>query len=293
MDAPLLIRWHLAAVLMATACSAPAGSPELTITAKPTEVADTGEETAIQVVATDALGKIGKGQVTITSEAGSLRAGAQFDIDAYGMVRTPFTCAIKDDPYCKDVIGVTAVWIVDGKRADATVKVRIIPPPPRPWETDVVWDANASSTSCSGVTPAGAEPCTNNMCAHGFTCVDGLCLLNGGAGGLQYTLRFGQSVDLDLHVVEPSMDAGICEVYWGQKNQTGAISPCGALSSLDLDSNAACTLDNVNIENVIFPTSSPRPPSSGSCRFARVRSPSTTAASSTPPTPTKAARGRA
>jgi hypothetical protein len=259
MNARALSPWALLAALTVAACSAPAGSPEVTITAKPIEIADTGEETTIEVIATDGLGKIGKGQLTITSEAGSLRDGAKFDIDAYGMVRTPFTCAIKDDPYCLDVIGVTAVWIVDGKRGAATVKVKIIPPPPRPWESDVRWDANASSSSCSGMTPAGAEPCTNMMCSHGFSCVDGFCLLNGGAGGLQYTLRFGQSVDLDLHVLEPLADAGVCEVFWLAKNQANAPSTCGAVSSLDLDSNAGCALDNVNIENVIFPNSRARP----------------------------------
>ena len=32
---------------------------------------------------------------------------------------------------------------------------------------------------------------------------------------------------------------------------------CGAYGWLDLDSNPACNLDNVNIENVIYPVSTP------------------------------------
>ena len=252
-----------AALLTAASCSAPGGPPELTVTAKPTEINDVGEETVITVTATDGQGKIGTGKVTITSSAGSLKDGPKFDIDAYGVVRTPFTCAIKDDQYCKDVVDVTAVWLTsDGKRASATIGVKITPPPPPPWENDVVWDAEARTASCSGVTPPSAMPCTNMMCPHGFSCVDGACLLNGGGGGLQYTLRFGQSVDLDLHVLEPAANNSTCEVYWQEKNQVGNLSKCGALSSLDLDSNAGCTLDNVNIENVIFPTNSrARPPS--------------------------------
>jgi hypothetical protein len=93
--------------------------------------------------------------------------------------------------------------------------------------------------------------------------VDGVCLLNGRGGGLQYTLRFGQSVDLDLHVDEPLAAGGVCEVYWADPNRTGRPTTCGATASLDLDSNAGCQLDNVNIENVIFPNTNNARPRSG------------------------------
>lgn len=234
------------------------GEPLLEISARPPEINDQGEETTIRVVATDGQGKVGKGQVTLTSEAGSLKDGPSFDLDAYGVVTAKFSCAASDDPYCKDVVNVTAKWVTDGQRASASTRVTILPPPLPPWENDVVWDANASVVSCSGVGPPNAVPCVDNMCAHGFTCIDGACLLNGFSGGLQYTLRFGQSVDLDLHVVEPVAN-GVCEVYWQQKNKPGNLSQCGAVSSLDLDSNAGCALDRVNIENIIFPNTTPRP----------------------------------
>ena len=73
-------------------------------------------------------------------------------------------------------------------------------------------------------------------------------------------MRLGQWVDLDLHVVEPVADGGVCEVFWLERNNPTNPSTCGALSSLDLDSNAGCSLDNVNIENIIFRSGVARPP---------------------------------
>ena len=77
-------------------------------------------------------------------------------------------------------------------------------------------------------------------CNPGFHCQGGRCALNGGNGPIQVTLRWGQGEDLDLHVTEPG-----CEVYYGNR------SGCGG-GKLDLDSNAGCSLDNVDIENVIY-----------------------------------------
>jgi hypothetical protein len=86
-------------------------------------------------------------------------------------------------------------------------------------------------------------------CNRGFHCQNGVCQLNGGGGPIQVTLHWGQGVDLDLHVIEPSG----CEVYYGDTNRPAGTSSCGAVGSLDLDSNPGCSLDNVDIENVIYP----------------------------------------
>ena len=83
----------------------------------------------------------------------------------------------------------------------------------------------------------------------GFRCVSGLCRLNGGASYLQATLRWDTSEDLDLHVIEPLVDGGTCRVFFG--DESGA--QCGGRGSLDLDSEAACRRDGVDIENVIYP----------------------------------------
>lgn len=106
----------------------------------------------------------------------------------------------------------------------------------------------------------GGVPCRDE-CVQGFTCVGGFCQLNGGTGPVQITLRFDQITDVDLHVREPLPDGGHCEIYYGDKNlpDSGRPSSCGAVGWLDLDSNAACSIDRINIENVIYDPTRPAP----------------------------------
>ncbi len=102
---------------------------------------------------------------------------------------------------------------------------------------------------------AGIIPCSPQMCPQGFHCVLHPCVLNSGGGMVQVTLRFSDPADLDLHVVEPEADGGTCEIWWGDTNRTSAGAPpssCGAVGSLDLDSNAGCAIDNIDTENVIY-----------------------------------------
>lgn len=126
----------------------------------------------------------------------------------------------------------------------------------------VVFDDAGSSTRCLPF-DAGSKACTTE-CPRGFFCLNGLCELRGSGGPVQITLRFPVSEDLDLHVLEP-VDGGTCEIWYGNPNVDAGPppiplpfpipmpKPCGALGWLDLDSNAACKLDNVNVENVIYP----------------------------------------
>lgn len=99
---------------------------------------------------------------------------------------------------------------------------------------------------------AGPVSCTVN-CGDGFTCQGGTCVLNGGSGPVQITLRWNTSEDLDLHVDEPRPNGGTCEIYYGNSNRPTGTSSCGAVGSLDLDSNPGCSYDGVEIENVIYP----------------------------------------
>jgi hypothetical protein len=238
----------------------PAGEPELLLSPRPNEVNDFGEVSTLVVTATDGFGKVGKGTVTVSGGIGPLADGVTLKLDDFGKAQTEFSCKVAENPACKGTMTFTAEWRVDGKTVETTAKLRVYPPPPPPWETNVQWDAEARTASCSNQSPPPMTRCTNGMCPRGFSCAETFCVLNGGGGGLQYTLRFGQSVDLDLHVVEPAMaDGGVCEVFWGAPNRASNPSMCGGVSSLDLDSNAACMLDNVNIENIIFPSSRPRP----------------------------------
>ena len=130
----------------------------------------------------------------------------------------------------------------------------------------VIWDDAGMTTHCLAF-DAGTTSCSTE-CARGFVCLNGKCELRGSGGPIQVTLRFPLSEDVDLHVVEP-VDGGTCEIWYGNPNIDAGPPPiplpfpipipgsCGALGWLDLDSNPACNLDNVNVENVIYPPSKP------------------------------------
>jgi hypothetical protein len=64
-----------------------------------------------------------------------------------------------------------------------------------------------------------------------------------GSGDVQVSLSWDGPSDLDLHVVGPDSS----EVYYS--NRTSASG-----GTLDLDSNAACTIDNIDNENVTWPS---------------------------------------
>jgi hypothetical protein len=62
-----------------------------------------------------------------------------------------------------------------------------------------------------------------------------------GTGDVQVNVTWDLDVDVDLHVLAPTGD----EIYYG--------NPTAAGGSLDLDSNAACSLDHVRAENITWP----------------------------------------
>lgn len=68
---------------------------------------------------------------------------------------------------------------------------------------------------------------------------------NAATGDVQVSVTWDTPSDVDLHVIEP----GGRRIYWNDKT-----SPTGG--TLDLDSNAACSIDNVNNENIRW-TSAP------------------------------------
>ncbi len=75
--------------------------------------------------------------------------------------------------------------------------------------------------------------------AHTYTST--LTYAEAQAGNLRVSLAWDTPTDVDLHVVEPSSE----EIYYSHRNSsTGGY--------LDLDSNPACNLDNVNQENVFW-----------------------------------------
>ena len=70
-----------------------------------------------------------------------------------------------------------------------------------------------------------------------------LKIIKVGSGDIQINLNWDQPNDLDLHVVPPGMD----EIFYSHRQDTAG-------GKLDLDSNAGCSLDNVNNENIFWPT---------------------------------------
>ncbi len=107
---------------------------------------------------------------------------------------------------------------------------------------------------------AGTMSCTGE-CPKGYECISGQCQLRGRSGPVQVTLRFNQPEDLDLHLVEPLPDGGTCELYYAKPGVNPNTPPiplpfpipnCGAKGWLDVDSNAACMIDNINVENIIY-----------------------------------------
>jgi len=108
--------------------------------------------------------------------------------------------------------------------------------------------------------PPPPQATCNPNCPEGFACQGGQCVLRGASGPVQVTLRWDTDTDLDLHVLEPTAN-GSCEISYSDPNRPLQAQPssCGAVGSLDLDSNAGCALDHVNVENVIYPAGQPAP----------------------------------
>jgi hypothetical protein len=67
-----------------------------------------------------------------------------------------------------------------------------------------------------------------------------------GTGDVQVSVSWDVESDVDLHVVEP----GGAEIYYG--NETSASG-----GTLDLDSNAGCSIDGKKNENITWPSSTP------------------------------------
>lgn len=82
-------------------------------------------------------------------------------------------------------------------------------------------------------------------------------------GALVISLDWDTQADLDLHVVLPSIDGGVNEI-WSRKptgltpGTPGATVDDGtAAGYLDFDSNSQCVIDGRRRENVIFPVAAP------------------------------------
>ena len=66
-------------------------------------------------------------------------------------------------------------------------------------------------------------------------------LVQAGTGRLQVSCSWNQLNDVDLHLVEPNLD----EIYYGDSYSTSG-------GELDVDSNPACSIDEINNENITY-----------------------------------------
>ena len=73
-----------------------------------------------------------------------------------------------------------------------------------------------------------------------------VALTSVGTGKVQVSVSWDQPSDVDLHLVEP----GGLEIYYGY-------SPSPSGGTLDLDSNPACSIDNVDNENITYGMNEP------------------------------------
>lgn len=237
-------------------CSPSAQPASLTLSARPLGIDDRGAVTEITLKALDRFGQPGRGAVKVTSTAGSLRDGETVTLGADGTASVGFSCVKATDGLCQERVRVVGEWVVAGERVGGELRVPVGPEYSTGPRVSVEWDDAGVPGPCLMV-DAGTRAClADGGCQRGFQCVfdtagSKQCVLRGGTGDVQVTLRFAHPVDLDLHVFEPLPDAGACRIYYADEGPTNS---CGSRGALDLDSNAGCRIDNVDVENVIYPT---------------------------------------
>jgi hypothetical protein len=66
-----------------------------------------------------------------------------------------------------------------------------------------------------------------------------------GTGDVQVSVSWSGASDVDLHVIDPNNE----EVYYAHRTAASG-------GTLDLDSNAGCSIDNTNNENIVWPVGS-------------------------------------
>ena len=77
---------------------------------------------------------------------------------------------------------------------------------------------------------------------YGTVLTQNINMIRVGAGDVQVSVAWDAPTDVDLHVTDPANE----EIYFA--NTTSASG-----GTLDLDSNAACSIDNINNENITWP----------------------------------------
>lgn len=110
-----------------------------------------------------------------------------------------------------------------------------------------------SAAASAGVVLVSSQDLNGNTFPISFSVVSGgavgpaasqtMQIVHVGSGDVQVSVSWSGKSDVDLHVVDPNGE----EVYYGNRTSVSG-------GTLDLDSNAACSIDNVNNENIVWPT---------------------------------------
>lgn len=117
----------LLASAFVVSCSPMMVDPEVSITPSPRTIDGLGQVSTVKVSATDTQGKPGTGTVTVTSAAGSLKAGTTVTLtDGEGSVE--FTCVRATEPECLGSVKLSAEYVNGGKTATASTSLTVSGP---------------------------------------------------------------------------------------------------------------------------------------------------------------------
>src|SRR5262249_53594300 len=150
-----------------------------------------------------------------------------------GQAEVRFSCNVNLDPGCMAKVRVVGLWKINGTELGGDVRVAVGPQGTPAPQLNATFDpAFPGDTNPCLFTDAGTTPCqADGGCPHGFECLNQQrCELRGSSSPLQVSLHFDSAHDLDLHVDEPLRDGGVCEVFWGEKNEN-FMGGCGGLGS--------------------------------------------------------------
>ncbi|HJQ19999.1 MAG TPA: hypothetical protein VJ867_06600 [Gemmatimonadaceae bacterium] len=121
---------------------------------------------------------------------------------------------------------------------------------------DGYWDLTVPSTTSQNVTLTLAQ----NLPQQSFTVqyaagtgagvgafdTEPVTIIQVGTGDIQVSVSWNTATDVDLHLLEPGGE----EIFYGNDQSAAG-------GSLDLDSNAGCSIDNKNNENITYPNVTP------------------------------------
>jgi hypothetical protein len=112
----------VAVASVVAACGTQMAPPELVLSLTPSRVSD-ATPVIVKITAFDSKGKNGTGTVRVTSVRGSLAAGVDVTLDAYGTARAELVCDPGLDLGCLQPVRVVAEWTTEGQTITAETRL--------------------------------------------------------------------------------------------------------------------------------------------------------------------------